>query len=54
MTGFTAEKWDDDFFVDGDEDEGIAGGKDWNGACWDFEMWAKFSVHNVGLAEEEC
>lgn len=54
MTGFTAEKWDDDLLVDGDEDESIAGCKDWDGACWDFKMWAEFSVHEGGLADEEC
>ena len=40
MTVMFAENWDDEFFVDGDEDEGVDGAEDGNGACWDFEVGA--------------
>ena len=53
MAGAAAEDGNHPFFVDGNEDECVHGAEDGDGAGWDEEMWAEFSVHDEGLADEE-
>ena len=40
MTIVFAKNWDEEFFVDGDEDEGVDGAEDGNEALWDWEVVA--------------
>jgi len=41
------------FFVDGDKNEGIDDAEDGDRTCWNYEVGAEFSVHDVCLADEE-
>ena len=53
MPSVAAENGNKPLLVDGNKDECVHGAKDGNGAGWDDEVRAKFSVHDVGLADEE-
>lgn len=53
MAGSFTEDRNDYFFVYGNEDEGVDGREDGNGAGGDDKVGAQFSVHKAGLADEE-
>lgn len=54
MTSKLPKERDHPFLVDGDNNEGIKGGEESDGASRDCEMGSKVSVRQAGLVEEEC